>query len=189
MHLPAVEAALASTDLTAVHPGTGGPSPTRCRDALPALAARPIMPLHPFALAVLLLALPPALDLLAQARPQPQQATPLPSLQRGPEALALRRIEATQQLPGGGFAAVKVAGRDALYYLSNDGRILIKGTAYDLWSGRTLSDARRRAALGHPARPRRASRPCGRSSTRSSSATARPRSWPSSRRPARTARA
>ena len=97
------------------------------------------MPLHPFALAVLLLALPPALDLLAPSPARAQQATPLPSLQRGPEALALRRIEATQQLPGGGFAAVKVAGRDALYYLSNDGRILIKGTAYDLWSGRTLS--------------------------------------------------
>lgn len=68
-----------------------------------------------------------------------QQTTPLQSLQRGPEAQALRRIEATQQLPGGGFAAIKVAGRANLYYLSNDGRILIKGTAYDLWSGRTLT--------------------------------------------------
>lgn len=86
----------------------------------------------PLALTLLLAAAPSA----AIAAPQ---ATPLPLLQRGPEAEALRRIEATQQLPGGGFAAVKVAGRDTLYYLSNDGRILIKGTAYDLWSGRTLT--------------------------------------------------
>lgn len=77
-----------------------------------------------------------------------QQSTPLPALQRGPEAQALREIEATRQLPAGSFSAVKVKGRQGLYFLSSDGRILIKGSAYDLWSGRslaTLADVERAA--------------------------------------------
>ena len=86
----------------------------------------------PLALALLLTA--------ATARAEPSTPLPpLPSLQRGPEAQALRQIEATRPLPGASFSAVKVTGRQDLYFLSADGRILIKGTAYDLWSGHTLA--------------------------------------------------
>ena len=84
--------------------------------------------------------------LLALAVPtaEAQEATPPPEpraslLQRSSQAAQLGRIEATRHLPGGGFMAVEVAGRDGLYFLSVDGRILIKGSAYDLWSGRTLA--------------------------------------------------
>ena len=86
--------------------------------------------------------------LLAAGAAAAQQGTPLPALQRGPEAEALREIEATRQLPAGSFSAVKVKGRQGLYFLSADGRILIKGSAYDLWSGRnltTLDDVERAA--------------------------------------------
>lgn len=86
--------------------------------------------------------------LLAAGGATAQQGTPLPALQRGPEAQALREIEATRQLPAGSFSAVKVKGRQGLYFLSSDGRILIKGSAYDLWSGRsltTLADVERAA--------------------------------------------
>ena len=101
--------------------------------------------------------------LLAGGSATAQQSTPLPALQRGAEAQALREIEATRQLPAGSFSAVKVKGRQELYFLSGDGRILIKGSAYDLWSGR--------------------------SSTRSPSARGRARWWPSSRPAARSAAA
>ena len=86
--------------------------------------------------------------LLAGSAATAQQSTPLPALQRGAEAQALREIEATRQLPAGSFSAVKVKGRQGLYFLSGDGRILIKGSAYDLWSGRslaTLADVERAA--------------------------------------------
>ena len=86
--------------------------------------------------------------LLADGAATAQQSTPLPALQRGAEAQALREIEATRQLPAGSFSAVKVKGRQGLYFLSSDGRILIKGSAYDLWSGRnlaTLADVERAA--------------------------------------------
>jgi thiol:disulfide interchange protein DsbC len=76
---------------------------------------------------------------LAPLATQAQQLTPLPSLQRGQAAEEIRGIEATQQLPGGSFNAVKVKDRQGLYFLSSDGRILIKGTAYDLWAGRRLT--------------------------------------------------
>ena len=66
------------------------------------------------------------------------QETSLPQLQRGPEAQELRGIEAMAKLPAGDFSAVKITGRDGLYFLSSDGRILIKGAAYDLWAGRQL---------------------------------------------------
>ena len=61
-----------------------------------------------------------------------------PQLQRGPAAQELRGIEAMAKLPPGDFSAVKIAGRAGLYFLSSDGRILIKGAAYDLWAGRQL---------------------------------------------------
>ena len=77
--------------------------------------------------------------LLTAASAHAAPSTPLSPLQRGPEAQALRQIEATRPLPGASFSAVKVTGRQDLYFLSGDGRILIKGTAYDLWSGQTLS--------------------------------------------------
>ena len=76
---------------------------------------------------------------LAPPATQAQQRTPLPNLQRGQAAEEIRGIEATQQLPGGSFNAVKVKDRQGLYFLSSDGRILIKGTAYDLWAGRRLT--------------------------------------------------
>ena len=88
------------------------------------------------------------LFLLATPLAQAQPSTPLAPLQRGPEAQALRQIEATRPLPGASFSAVKVTGRQDLYFLSGDGRILIKGSAYDLWSGRsltTLADVERAA--------------------------------------------
>ena len=100
---------------------------------------------------------------LAPPAAQAQQRTPLPTLQRGQAAEEIRGIEATQQLPGGSFNAVKVKDRQGLYFLSSDGRFLIKGSAYDLWSGR--------------------------SSTRSPSARGRARWWPSSRPAARSAAA
>ena len=87
--------------------------------------------MRPFPLALLFL--------LATASAQAQPSAPLSPLQRGPEAQALRQIEATRPLPGATFSAVKVTGRQDLYFVSGDGRILIKGTAYDLWSGQTLS--------------------------------------------------
>ena len=84
--------------------------------------------------------IPLALALLLAAGPAAaQQGTSLPALQRGPEAQALREIEATRQLPAGSFSAIKIKGRQGLYFLSSDGRILIKGSAYDLWSGRNLT--------------------------------------------------
>ena len=81
------------------------------------------------------LALAGMLAILADA--QAQEAA-LPQLQRGPAAQELRGIEAMAKLPPGDFSAVKIAGRDGLYFLSSDGRILIKGAAYDLWAGRQL---------------------------------------------------
>ena len=87
--------------------------------------------MRPLPLALLLL--------LTAATAHAAPSTPLAPLQRGPEAQALRQIEATRPLPGASFSAVKVTGRQDLYFLSGDGRILIKGTAYDLWSGQTLS--------------------------------------------------
>lgn len=88
------------------------------------------------------------LGLLAAAPALAQPAPPWPLLRQGPQAEAVRGIEASQQLPGGSFAAVKVTGRDGLYFLSGDGRILIKGTAFDLWNGRALASLEevRRAA-------------------------------------------
>lgn len=96
-----------------------------------------------------LLALVPATLILAGPA-LAQSATPWPLGPHGPTSEAVHRIEASQQLPGGGrFAAVKLQGQDGLYFLSGDGRILIKGTAYDLWNGRTLAsleDVRRTAS-------------------------------------------
>lgn len=57
--------------------------------------------------------------------------------QQSPTALT-GKIEATQRLPGGTFSAVRIAGRPDLYFLSENGRFLIKGQAYDLWSGEEL---------------------------------------------------
>ena len=87
--------------------------------------------MRPLPLALLLL--------LTAATAHAAPSTPLTPVQRGPEAQALRQIEATRPLPGASFSAVKVTGRQDLYFVSADGRILIKGTAYDLWSGQTLS--------------------------------------------------
>lgn len=87
--------------------------------------------------------LPLALLLLtaATAHAAPLHPARLP---RGLEAQALRQTEhASSTLPGATFSAVKVTGRQDLYFLSGDGFILIKGTAFDLWSGTlsTIEDA------------------------------------------------
>lgn len=48
------------------------------------------------------------------------------------------QIEATQELPGGGFSAVKLKATGDTYFLSANGRFVIKGAIYDLWAGRSL---------------------------------------------------
>ena len=104
------------------HPGAAlSPSKGR-RRGVPLSRPGPGPPMRPLPLALFVL--------LATASAQAQPSTPLTPLQRGPEALALRQIEATRPLPGATFSAIKVTGRQDLYFLSGDGRILIKGTAY-----------------------------------------------------------
>ena len=48
------------------------------------------------------------------------------------------------ELPGGSWRAVRVSGRasggDALYFISGNGRWVVRGRAYDLWAGQELPD-------------------------------------------------
>ena len=85
--LPAVEAALTNAWVSPPHPGAVlSPQP-----AAPGCSflhrPEPGSPMRPLPLALLVL--------LAAASAQAQPSTPLTPLQRGPEALALRQIEAT----------------------------------------------------------------------------------------------
>lgn len=48
------------------------------------------------------------------------------------------QIEATQLLPGGPFSAVKLRSTGEIYFLSANGRFVIKGAIYDLWGGKSL---------------------------------------------------
>lgn len=43
-------------------------------------------------------------------------------------------------IPGGEWRAVRVTGDDALYFISGNGRWVVKGRAYDLWAGQDLAD-------------------------------------------------
>lgn len=43
-------------------------------------------------------------------------------------------------IPGGEWRAVRVTGSTDLYFISGNGRWVVKGRAYDLWAGRDLAD-------------------------------------------------
>lgn len=44
------------------------------------------------------------------------------------------------ELPGGSWRAVRASGGEALYFMSGNGRWVVRGRAYDLWAGKELPD-------------------------------------------------
>jgi thiol:disulfide interchange protein DsbC len=59
---------------------------------------------------------------------------------RAPGSPLARGIAEMASMPGGPWRAVRVEGSDALYFISGNGRWVVKGEAYDLWAGAALPD-------------------------------------------------
>lgn len=59
---------------------------------------------------------------------------------RAPGSPLARGIAEMASMPGGPWRAVRVEGSDALYFISGNGRWVVKGEAYDLWAGAALLD-------------------------------------------------
>ncbi len=63
-----------------------------------------------------------------------------PAAAAGAASPLLGGVEEMAVVPGGPWRAARVAGSDALYFVSGNGRWVVKGEAYDLWGGERLGD-------------------------------------------------
>lgn len=48
------------------------------------------------------------------------------------------RIESIERVPGGSFAALQLRGSSQLYFVSGNGRFVVRGELYDIWQGRPV---------------------------------------------------
>ncbi|MFZ6765069.1 DsbC family protein [Pseudoroseomonas sp. WGS1072] len=111
--------------------------PSASLPAAPVQSMRGAVPPR-FALAAAL-----AAALLSIASAQAQQPPNSPSFGfspgTGPAGLN-GQIESIERMPGGQFSAVKLNNREGLYFLSSNGRWVLRGNIYDLWQGRELDN-------------------------------------------------
>jgi len=75
----------------------------------------------------------------AQGSPPRQQSVVAPDPFGATTPTALNgQISGHVDLNAGSFQAITLNGRDGVYFISGNGRYVLRGTLYDLWSGREL---------------------------------------------------